>query len=188
MNPMGFAMTGFGFALWLNACYLLGIGGPAKGESRAYAKTVGIAGSLVGAIALTFAAIWFVVGEPFGGREAATLHALFSSITGLYGLLWIGVFAVQVFNLDWQPIANLFLLAAFMQAVEIVAVFRQLGTASVHIWITNGALAAYVVWLILYARMLHGKVAARTVGWWSIVAVIGTLYLQFIGGGIFRHP
>jgi hypothetical protein len=167
MNPMAFAMTGFGFALWLNACYLLGIGAPVKVESTAYVKTVGIAGSLVGAISLTFAAMWFVVGEPFGGREAATLHALFSSITGLYGLLWIGMFAVQVFNLDWQPIANLFLLAAFMQAVEIVAVFRVLGMASVHVWITNAALAAYIVWLVLYARMLHGRVAARTVGWWA---------------------
>jgi hypothetical protein len=188
MNPMGFAMTGFGFALWLNACYLLGLGAPVKVEGTGYTKTVGIAGSLAGAITLIFAAIWFVVGEPFGGREAARLHALFSSITGLYGLLWLGMFAVQVFNLDWQPIANLFLLAAFMQAVEIVAVFRELGMASVHIWITNGAFAAYIVWLVMYARMLYGRAAARTVGWWSIVALIGTLYLLFIGGGIFRHP
>jgi hypothetical protein len=188
MNPMAFAMTGMAFALWLNACYLLGLGTAPKAGGSAAARTVGIAGSLTGAISLTFAAIWFVVGQPFGGREASTLHSLFSSITGLYGLLWIGVFAVQAFDLDWHPIANLFLLAALMQAIEIVGVFRLFGTASVHIWITNAALAAYVVWLLLYARMLYGKLAARTVGWWSVVAVIGTLYLQFVGGGIFRHP
>jgi hypothetical protein len=151
-------------------------------------KTVGIAGSLAGAITLTFAAVWFVIGQPFGGREAWALHALFSSITGMYGLLWIGVFAVQVFDLDWQPIGNLCLLAALMQAIEIIGVFRLLGMASLHIWITNAALASYIVWLLMFSRMLNGKLAARTVGWWSIVAVIGTLYLQFVGGGIFRHP
>jgi len=188
MNPFAFAMTGMAFALWLNACHLLGIGAPAKAASPAAARTVGIAGSLTGAISLTFAAIWFVVGEPFGGRELSTLHALFSSITGLYGLLWIGVFAVQVFDLDWHPIANLFLLAALMQAIEIIGVFRVLGMASVHVWITNVVLAIYIVWLLMYSRMLYGKFAARTVGWWSMLAVIGTLYLQFFGGGIFRHP
>ncbi len=188
MNPIAFAMTGFSFALWLNACSLLGIGGQAKAGSSSAAKTVGIAGSLTGAIALTFAAIWFVVGQPFGGREAWALHALFSSITGMYGLLWIGVFAVQVFDLDWHPVANLCLLAALMQAIQIIGVFRLLGLASVHIWITNAALAVYIVWLIMMWGMRNGKFPARTVGWWSVVAVIGTLYLQFFGGGIFRHP
>jgi hypothetical protein len=188
MNPIAFAMTGMAFALWLNACHLLGMDAPDKAGSPAAAKTVGIAGSLTAAIGLTFAAIWFVVGEPFGGREASRLHALFSSITGMYGLLWIGVFAVQVFDLHWRPIANLFLLAALMQVIEIVGVFHLLGMTSLHIWITNAALAVYVVWLLMYARMLYGKLASRTVGWWSIVAVIGTLYLLFVGGGIFRHP
>ena len=186
MNPMAFAMTGFNFALWVNACYLLGIGAGAKAGNPSQAKTVGVAGSLTGAITLTFAAIWFVVGQPFGGREAWALHALFSSITGMYGLLWIGVFAVQAFNLDKHPIANLCLLAALMQAIQIIGVFHLLGTTSFHIWITSAALASYLVWLIMFWGMLSDKISARTMGWWSMVAVIGTLYLQFFGGGIFR--
>jgi hypothetical protein len=188
MNPMAFAMTGFNFALWLNACYLLGIGGPAKAGDPSAVKTVAAAGSLAGAITLTFGAIWFVVGQPFGGREFWALHALFSSIVGTYGLLWIGVFSVQMFNFDWHPIANLCLLAALMQAIEIIGVFHLLGMASLHIWITNAALASYIVWLLMFWGMLHGKLAARAVGSWSLVAVVGTLYLQFFGGGIFRHP
>jgi hypothetical protein len=188
MNPMALGMTGFNFALWLNACYLLGVGGMAKGGGPAPARAVGVAGSLTGAITLLFAAIWFVVGQPFGGREYWAVHALFSSITGVYGLLWIGVFAAQVFDFDWQPIANLCLLAAVMQVIQIVGVFHLLGTRSVHIWITAAALAVYVVWLLMFSGMLNGKLAARTLGRWSIVAIIGTLYLQFYGGGIFRHP
>lgn len=188
MNPMALAMTGFGFGLWLNGCYLLGNSRPAKGTKSSPAKTVGIVGSLPAALTMTFASIWFIVGTPFGGREAWELHALFSSITGLYGLLWIGMFAVQVFDFDWQPIAHLCLLAALIQAIEIFAAFHILGTTGIHIWITNGVLASYVVWLLLFAGMLYGKISARIVGWWSIVAVIGTLYLLFVGGGIFRHP
>jgi hypothetical protein len=188
MNPMAFAMTGMGFALWLNGCYLLGLGTTPKAGSAAPAKTVGVAGSLAGFIGLMFAAIWFVVGEPFGGREAARLHALFSGITGMYGLLWMGVFAAQVFDLDWRPIANVFLLAALIQAVEIVAMFRLFGTASPHIWFTNAAFAVYVVWLVAYARTIYGRLTPRATGWWSVVALAGTLYLLFFGGGLFRHP
>jgi hypothetical protein len=40
----------------------------------------------------------------------------------------------------------------------------------------------------LFAGMLYGKISARIVGWWSMIAVVGTLYLLFVGGGIFRHP
>lgn len=188
MNPIAFAMTGFIFALWLNACHLLGIGSAPEKESLSSAKTVGVAGSLTGAIALIFAAMWFVVGLPFGGREAWALHALFSSITGMYGILWLGVFAVQVFDFDRRPIANLCLLAALIQAIQIIGVFVLLGTASIHIWITSVALAIYIVWLLMFRGALSGKLAARQAGWASIAAVIGTLYLLFFGGGIFPHP
>ena len=188
MNPIAFAMTGLNFALWLNAFNLLGIGAaPAKEGAVSPAKTVGAAGSLIGAITLIFTAIWFVTGQPFG-KEAGAVHALFSSITGMYGLFWIGVFAVQVFDFDWRPVANLCLLVAINQVIQIIGVFSLLGTASVHVWIVNVVLASYIVLLVMFNRLLYGKLAARPVGWWAIVTVIGTLYLQFFGGGIFPQP
>lgn len=188
MNPLAFAMTGLNFALWLNAFNLLGIGAkPVSEGAVSPAKTVGAAGSLIGAITLVFAAIWFVVGQPFG-KEAGAVHALFSSVTGMYGLLWIGVFAAQVFDFDWRPVANLCLLLAILQAIQIVAVFSLLGTTSIHVWLVNLVLASYLVLVIMFNRLLYGKLAARPVGWWLIVTVVGTTYLQFFGGGIFPTP
>ncbi len=187
MNPLAFGLMGFNFAMWLTAFNLLGIGAASKEGGPSPTKTVGAAGSLAGAITLVFAAMWFVVGQPFG-KEAGAVHALFSSITGMYGLLWIGVFAVQVFNFDWQPIANLCLLLALIQAIQIIGVFHLLGTTSIHVWIVNAVLASYIVVLIMFWRLLYGKLAARPVGWWGIVTVIGTIYLQFFGGGIFPTP
>jgi hypothetical protein len=187
MNPMAVAMTGFAFALWVNALALLRAGWTAKGAGSVQFKAMGIAGSLPGAIGLLFAAVWFVVGRPFGGREAWALHALFSSIVGLYGFLWLGIFAVQVFGLDWRPIGDLCLLGAIIQAIQIIAVFHLLGMG-LHIWISAIVLVIYLVWLILLSRLLSGKLPPRTVGWWSILATIGSLYLLFVGGGIFPHP
>jgi hypothetical protein len=146
---------------------------------------VGAAGSLIGAISLVVTAIWFGWVQPFGGTGA---DFLFSLTTGMYGLLWIGVFAVQVFDFDWRPIANLTLLVAINQVIGIVGVFSLLGTASVHVWIVQAVLASYIVLLIMFNRLLYGKLAARPVGWWLIVTAIGTLYLQFFGGGVFPTP
>jgi hypothetical protein len=148
---------------------------------------VGAAGSLIGAITLVLTAIWFVVGQPFGA-EAGPVHALFSLTTGMYGLLWIGVFAAQVFDYDWRPIANLCLLVAINQVIGIFALFYLLGTAGLHVWIVAAVLASYVVLLIMFNRLLYGKMGARPVGWWLIVTVIGTFYLQFFGGGVFPTP
>ena len=180
-----FGMTGLNFALWLNAFNLLGIGAqPASEGAVSPAKTVGAAGSLIGAISLVATAIWFGWVQPFGNAA----DFLFSLTTGMYGLLWIGVFAVQVFDFDWRPIANLCLLVAINQVIGIIGVFSLLGTASVHVWIVQAVLASYIVLLIMFNRLLYGKLAARPVGWWLIVTAIGTLYLQFFGGGVFPTP
>jgi len=188
MNPIAFAMTGLNFALWLNAFNLLGIGAaPASEGGVSPTKTVGAAGSLIGAITLVLSSIWFIVGQPFG-PEAGAINALFSVTTGMYGLLWIGVFAAQVFDFDLQPVANLCLLVAINQVIGIIAVFYLLGMAGIHVWIVNLVLASYVVLLIMFNRVLYGKIGARPVGLWLIVTVIGTFYLQFFGGGIFPTP
>ena len=190
MNPLAFAMTGLNFVLWLNAFNLLGIGAaPASEGAISPTKTVGAAGTLIGAITLVLSAIWFIIGQPLGLEPPGpALNALLSVITGMYGLLWIGVFVVQVFDFDWQPIANLCLLLAINQVIGIIALFSLLGTASTHVWIIAAVLASYVVLLIMFNRLLSGKMGARPVGWWLIVTAIGTAYLQFFGGGIFPTP
>lgn len=188
MNPLTLAMTGLNFALWLNAFNLLGVGAePAEEGGPSPTKTVGAAGSLIGAITLIFASIWIIMGKPFG-EEAGDVAALLSGITGMYGLLWIGVFAAQVLDYDLRPIGNLCLLVAFLQVIHMVGVARILGTDTVHVWIVQGVLATYVVLLLLFWALTYGRIQARPVGAWLIVTVAGTTYLQFWAGGIFPVP
>ncbi|MBT9176985.1 MAG: hypothetical protein DDT20_01311 [Firmicutes bacterium] len=187
MNPIAFAMTGLIFGLWLNAFNLLGIGArPAKEGAVSPTKTVAAAGSLVAAITLVFMAIWLTVGQPFG--EGAPVNVLFAAIGGMYGLLWIGVFAVQWFNLDGRPAGNLCLLCAILQVLHMIAVAIVVGTVGIHVWIVQAVLLSYVVLLLLFWGLFYGKVPARPVGWWGIVTCITTAYLLWFGGGILPTP
>jgi len=187
MNPIAFAMTGLIFGLWLNAFALLGIGAtPAKEGAVSPVKTVGAAGSLVAAITLVFMAVVLTVGQPFGAGEP--INFLFAAIGGMYGLLWIGVFAVQWFELDGRPVGNLCLLMAILQVIQIIALATITGMATAHMWIVALVLATYIVLLLLFWGLFYGKVSAPLTGWWALVTVVGTAYLLFFGGGIFPTP
>ena len=186
MNPIAFAMTGLLFGLWANAFALLGIGAaPAKEGDVSPVKTVAVCG-LTAAITLIFMAIWLTAAEPFG--KAAPVNVLFAAIGGMFGLLWIVVFAVQWFGLDGRPAGNICLLLAIMQVLHMIAVAIVLGTAGIHIWIVQITLASYVVLLLLFWKLFYGKVAAPTVGWWALLTCIGTAYLLWFGGGILPTP
>lgn len=187
MNPITFGMTGLIFALWLNGFALLGIGAkPAKEGAVAPIKTVASAGSLMGAITLIFMAIWLTVGQPFG--EGEPVNILFAGIGGMYGLLWIGVFAVQWFNLDGRPVGNLCLLMAIMQVIHMIGVAVVVGTVGTHVWLVQVVLASYIVLLLLFWGLFYGKVSATLTGWWAIVTCFTTAYLLWFGGGIFPTP
>jgi len=187
MNPIAFAMMGLIFGLWLNAFNLLGIGAkPAKEGAVSPTKTVAAAGSLVAAITLVFMAIWLTVGQPFGA--GAPVNVLFAAIGGMYGLLWIGVFATQWFGLDGKPMGNLSLLCAILQAILIICVAIVVGVVGVHVWIVQTVLATYLVLLLLFWGLFYGKVSATLTGWWGIVTCVGTLYLLLFGGGILPTP
>ncbi|MCL0079268.1 hypothetical protein M1O56_06415 [Dehalococcoidia bacterium] len=186
MNPIAFAMTGLIFGLWVNAFALLGIGAkPVEGVGSP-TKTVAAAGSLVAAITLIFMAIWLTVGQPFGVAEP--VNVLFAAIGGMYGLLWIGVFAVQWFELDGRPAGNLCLLMAIMQVIHMIGVGYVVGTVGWHVWLVQVVLASYIVLLLLFWGLFYGKVSARLTGWWTIVTCITTAYLLWFGGGIFPTP
>ena len=187
MNPIAFAMTGLIFGLWLNAFNLLGIGAkPAKEGAVSPTKTVAAAGSLIAAITLVFMAIVLTVGQPFGAGEP--INFLFAAIGGMYGLLWIGVFATQWFELDGRPVGNLCLLMAILQVIQIVALATLTGMATAHLWIVALVLVTYTVLLLLFWGLFYGKVSATLTGWWAIVTSVGTAYLLFFGGGIFPTP
>lgn len=113
-------MTGLIFGLWVNAFALLGIGAkPVEGVGSP-TKTVAAAGSLVAAITLIFMTIWLTVGQPFGVAEP--VNVLFAAIGGMYGLLWIGVFAWQWFDLDGRPVGNVCALMVIMQVIHMIGV------------------------------------------------------------------
>lgn len=180
------AMTGLNFALWLNAMNLLGVGAtPATEGGQHPGRTVGAAGSLIGAIALITTAIWYGWTQPI--PNAPAVNGLFSLTTGMYGFLWVGVFFAQVYGFDWQHIANLCLIVAVMQVIGIIALFTLLGT-SLPVLLIGIVLFTYVVLLVMFNRLLYGKMDARPVGLWLVVTTIGTFYLQFVASGIFNAP
>lgn len=188
MNPIALAMMGLAFGLWLNAFNLLGIGAkPAKEGAVSPTKTVATAGSLIAASALIFGAVWMVVGVPFG-PEAGPIQALFAATMGMYGFLFIGVFAVQNFNLDGRPVGSACLMLAILQVIIIIGLATITGMATVHDWMVAIVLATYAVLLLLFWGLFYGKVSASPTGWWALVTWVGTLYLLFFGGGIFPAP
>lgn len=188
MDPLPIAMVGLNFALWANAMNLLGIGaGPTEEGAPDPTKTVGVAGSLIGAITLVFASIWYVIGRPFGA-DAVEVTGILSATTGMYGLLWIGVFAAQVRGWDLRPVGNLCVLLLGLQIILMIAFARTVGLTSLHAWLVEAVLLSYVILLYLFRQLTFGKVGARPVGLWLIVTVIGTTYLMFWGGAIFPPP
>lgn len=185
MNPLVLGLTGLNFALWANAFSLLGVAAePTSEGAPPPGKTVATAGTVMGGSMLLFASIWFIVGKPLGA-EATEATALLAGITGMYGLLLIGVFLAQILGLDVRPLGNLCLLVAAFQVIHMVGVARTLGTDTTHLQLVQAVLGSYVVLLVLFWALFYGKVASRWVGVWLIVTVIGTTYLQFWAGGVF---
>lgn len=186
MNPVSFAMTGLTIGLWLNALALLGVAAaPMDDNTPNPAKTVAIAGSLPAAITLTLGALWLIVGSPFGGLEAWPIMSAFAGIMGMFGMLWIGVFAMQWWGVDPRPVGNLCLLLAIMQVIYMIGYAQITAMAATHDLIVQLILASYVVLLLMFWRLLNGKMAANPVGWWIMLTVVGTLYLLFFSGSIF---
>lgn len=187
MNPVSFAMTGLAFGLWLNGLALLGIAAtPKDDKSPNPAKTVAVAGSLPAAITLVLGALWLVVGSPFGGVEAWPLMSLFAGIMGMFGMLWIGVFAIQWYGVDPRPVGNVCLLMVIMLIIYMFGYAQITAMASTHDLIIQLILASYVVLLSMFWRLLNGKMAATLVGWWTMLTVVGTFYLLYVSGSVLK--
>lgn len=187
MNPLALAMLGLNIALFANAMNLLGVGTEPTSEDAPDAnRTVGVC-SLIGATTLLGAAVWFIVGNP-NGAEAQGLDALLASITSMYGFILLLFFLAQVYGFSLRPVGAVCLLAAALQVIQMIAFADLVTLDTTHAWIVEAVLATYVVLLLLFRQLIYGKVAARVVGIWALVAVAGTTYLLFYGGGIFTPP
>jgi hypothetical protein len=102
LAPITLGMVGLGFALWANGVQLLGVDAkPATEDGPGPTASVAGAGSAMGAITLLCMSIWLVVAAPLGtDGEAVKLGLLFSAISGMYGLLWLGAAVVQARGWD----------------------------------------------------------------------------------------
>ncbi len=188
MNPLVLGMTGLNFALWANALYLLGFADrPASEGGPSPARTVALAGTVMGAASLLFSSVWFIVGRPLGAEQVEATVTL-AGITGMYGLLLLGVFLTQLLGLDGRPVGHLCLLVAAFQIVYMVAVGRIFGLASVHVWLVEAVLASYTVLVVLFWALFYGRISTRPVGVWTVVSGIGTVYLQYWASGVFPPP
>ena len=165
---LAFGMTALNFALWANALNLL------KGDEND-GPMVGTVGSLYGGLGLIITAIWFGWTQPDS--------ALLSMTTGMYGLVLLGFYFMQAKGLAAGPLGNLCLLVFLNQEVVLVAMFRG-GTAFTDpVFLT---FAAYGILVLLFNRLLAGKVEGNIVGYWLIVCAIGTGYIQFVVTGIWQ--
>jgi hypothetical protein len=189
LAPITIGMVGLLFALWANGVQLLGVDAkPATEDGPSPTASVAIAGSAMGAITLLFMSIWLVVAAPLGTEgEAPRLGLLFSAISGMYGLLWLGAAVIQARDWDMRPIGNLALLCLVLQVIEmaLLASYRTAaGIPTAHFALIEIALGFYVLVLAGFWAVTHGRIDARPVGFVCMLAVIGTLYIMVYGGGL----
>jgi len=191
LAPITLGMVGLLFALWANGMQLLGVDAKPiddQVDDADGARAVAIAGSAMGAVTLLFMATWLVMAAPLGDAPVAIqLGLLFSAISGMYGLLWLGAAVVQARGWDMRVIGNLALLCIILQVVEmaLLASYRaEAALPSAHFAIVELVLASYVLVLYGFWAVTHGRIAARTVGWLCMLAAAGTLYIMVYGGGL----
>jgi hypothetical protein len=125
------------------------------------------------------------------GGDQAELGLLFSAISGMYGLLWLGVAVIQARGWDMRPIGNLALLCLGLQVIEmgLLASYRTAaGLSTAHFLLTEAALAGYVLVLAGFWAVTHRRINPRPVGLLCLLAVVGTLYIMVYGGGLLTPP
>lgn len=186
LAPIAIGMVGLQFALFVNAMPLLGVDADVR-QAGSPARTVGAVGSLLGAVALLFMSFWFIVGAPLGKEGIVPqVQLTFSLISGMYGLLWLGVGITQMLGWDARPLGNAALIAAVMQVIAIVVIARW--GLNTNLVLIEVVLAIYTAVLLGFWGATHGRFAARGEGGLLLLAVLGTFYLQFWASGIWPVP
>jgi hypothetical protein len=186
LNPLSFGIMGLALALFANALPLLGVAAePLEEGGHAPTKTVAIVGSLSGAITLMFFALWFIIGAPFGTEDSVLvrLQTLFASLGGKFGLLWIAVTVVQIKGWDLRPIGTVCLLLALIHVIEMI-ILPILVPVTANIVIIEIVFVSYVLVLLGFWAVIHGKLSPKPQGWIMLISTVGTLYIQFIASGV----
>ena len=186
LNPLSFGIMGLALALFANALPLLGIAAePLEEGGHSPTKTTAVIGSLAGAISLTFFALWFIIGAPLGTADPVLvrLQILFASLGGKFGLLWIGVTIVQIRGWDLRPVGTMCLFIALIHVIEMV-ILPTLVPVTLNIILIEVVFVSYVLVLLGFWAVIHGKIAPKPVGWILLIATVGTLYIQFIASGV----
>jgi len=188
LAPVALATVGLQFALFVNALALLGIdAAPAAEGQPSPAKSVGAAASLAGGITLIFASMWFLIGAPLGREGAAVpVQLTFSAITGMYGLLWLGLAIVQMMGWDARPVGNTALISAVIQVIEMIIIAGW--GLTLHLTLVEIVLLSYVVVLVGFWAVTHGRLAPRIQGYLLLIGVVTTFYLMFWASGILLPP
>jgi hypothetical protein len=188
LSPISFGVVGLAMALFANGLPLLGVDAPQEGQPSP-TKTVAMVGSFAGAFTLIFFALAIILGHPLGTTDPAAVRTqiLFASLGGKFGLLWIGVFITQAMGWDMRPIGSMCLLMALLQATE-MGILAYYGPITTHLVIIEVVFTVYVLVLLGFWAVTHGKVGPKPVGWICMLGTLGTFYLQFVAGGVLPQP
>lgn len=193
LPPIAIGMVGLSFALWSNALLALGVDAePQTAEGPSPAKAVAATGSAMGALTLIFTSAFLVIAAPLG-TDAGHVHIqlLFSAITGMYGLQFLGNAVVQVMDWDLRIVGNIALLGVPLQLAEMGLLWHYsdaVGMSSTHLILQELVLLAFSISGVAIWAGTHGRLAGRYVGGAILFALVGTLYFLFFSGGLLTPP
>lgn len=193
LPPITIGMVGLAFALWGNGLLSLGVDAePATEGGPSPAKAVAVTASAIGAMTLIFTSVFLVIAAPLGTTPILVqLQLLFSAITGMYGLQFLGTAVVQVLDWDVRAIGNIALLGVPLQIIEMVLLASYAGPAGIsttHLVLQELVLAAFTVAGFAIWLGTHGRLSGRWVGVTIMAAFVGTLYFLFFAGGLVAPP
>lgn len=193
LAPITIGMVGLSFGLWANGLHALGVDAePATAEGPNPAKAVAVTGSATAAITLLFMSAFLIIGSPLGTQPAAVhVQLLFSAITGMYGLQFVGTTVVQVLDWDARIVGNIALLGAILQVPEMALLAHYAhpaGFSDTHLVLQELVLLAFTISGMAIWAGTHGKISSRLVGTAVMFSFVGTLYFLFFSGGLLTPP
>ena len=192
-SSLPFGMTGLSFALFANGLFLLGTyDSHAAAETVSSLKAVAVTGTLIGAFALLFHAIYLVVGAPLGTDSLSLrIQMLFSSVAGMYGFQLTGLFIIQVTGHDLKVFGDVCLFNVVLGLIQ-MAIFsayaREGGMSWSHHICNQYVLGSWVALSLGVWATTHGYLNAWVTGVIAFASLLGTWYFLVFTGGLLTPP